>query len=131
MRESVRGPRAEVLDAIDRVDSELLDVDTLEDAQRDIRPGGSAAPHFAVELRLRANAIPADAKDDVADLDSGQVPGALGRDARNDEPTLHLIGGDAEPRPRRARGPSGPDEVGEDRFQRIDRDEHVAGNHGF
>ena len=57
---SVRGLRAEVFDAIDRVDRELLDVHALQDAQRDVGPGGAAAPDLAVELRLRAHAVAAD-----------------------------------------------------------------------
>ena len=62
------------------MDRELLDIHALEDAQRDIGSGGTAAPHLAVELRVSAHAVAADPEDDVADFDPGEISGALGRD---------------------------------------------------
>src|SRR5438045_2590697 len=115
---SVRRLRAEVLDAVDRVNGELLHVDTLQHAQRNVGARRAAAPHFAVELGLRAHAIAADAEDDVAHLDPGLLTGAVGRHARDHETTRHFVGRDTEPRPWRSRTATGTNEVRKDGFKR-------------
>ena len=70
--------------------------------------------------------VSANAEDDVADMDPSAIGGALGRYARNQEPTLYFIGGDSEPRPRRPGTAAGFDEVRQDRFQQLDGNKHVS-----
>ena len=51
----MRRARPEVLDAIDGGDRDVLEVDALQELQRNLGARAAARPHFLVEVGLRAD----------------------------------------------------------------------------
>src|SRR5262245_25276794 len=116
-----------MVEAIDRLDLDAVHRAVLQHLKRDVDPGISLRPDLAVEIGQILRRLALDADDHVAALDARLVRRPAWRDAAHEQAPAQLFGVEAEPRPSRTGYAPAGDEVGEDRRQPVDRDEHVAG----
>src|SRR5438270_806680 len=117
---------AKIIHAVDRADFDLADVYALQYAQRDLAAGRTSSPNFAIKLGLRTHPFGAHGENDVPALHARAVRGSFRRHPVDDQAALNLICRHAEPRPRGSRAPACLDQVGKDRLQRVNRNEHIA-----
>ena len=94
---SVRRFLPEIVEPIHRPDLDLVDVDSLQQAQRNFATRRAARPQLAIEVGLRTHALATDGQDDVALLYTG-----------DDRPVPRATRGRrrAGPAPRRQRRPA-------------------------
>src|SRR5882757_703122 len=124
---SERRLELEMVEAVDRLNVEVLHRIAIADVKPDHGAGPAFGPDLAVEVGQARGGLAVDADDHVAALDTGLVGRSAGRHAANHQAPVRVVGVHAKPRPSRPRRPPLGQEIAEDRRQPIDRHEHIAG----
>src|ERR1700730_17684121 len=88
---------AKIIHAVDRANLDLVDVDALQYAQRDLAACRTASPNLVIKLRLRMHALGANGENDVPAPHARLVCGSFRRYAVDDQAALNLVRRHTEP----------------------------------
>src|SRR4051812_32593834 len=93
--------------------------------QRHVDAGSAEAPQLLVEAGLARDLLAVDREDDVAGLELGTGGRAVGGDPDHNHAVVDLGRKESEPRPCRLVDAAEPAQIVQDRFQQVDRHDHV------
>src|SRR5262245_2959948 len=115
-----------MVEAVDRLNVEVLHRVVVADVEPDHGAGTAFGPDLAVEVGQARGGLAIDADDHVPALDAGLVGRPAGRHATDHQPTVRFVSVHAKPRSAWARWSSLGQEIAKDRRQPIDWHEHVT-----
>src|SRR5262249_51989360 len=116
----------EVVEAVHRLHVDPALAVVRLDVEGNDRTGAALPPDLAIEFRQRPDRNTADPENDVATREPGLPARPLWTDTDNHQAPVLLLGVETEPWLRRAGGPASCQQVGHNRSQRVDWNEHVA-----
>src|SRR5215470_16055666 len=94
---SERRVELEIVEAVDRLDIDVLYRVVVADIEPDHGAGAAFRPDLAIEVGQARGGLAVDADDDVAALDSGLVGRTAGRHPTDHQPAMRFVGVHAKP----------------------------------